>query len=100
MTVFAFTESIRYRLTVASRVAAAAVGGYALTSALALLMALLWPVWPGVEGSQVLSFAVYVPIVLWAFHARSVWRVWGWLMLWTLLASGLCWWLLRQGGAA
>lgn len=98
-------DLIRYRLGVASRVLAAVIGGYALMSALAVLLALplsWW--WPMPRGQAVLvttyvGFLAYVPVVLWVFHTRSAVHAWGWLLLWTALAALACWALL-QGGAA
>jgi uncharacterized iron-regulated membrane protein len=46
-----------------------------------------------------LGFLAYVPVVLWVFHTRSAVHAWGWLLLWTALATLACWALL-QGGAA
>lgn len=94
-----------YRWGVASRVLAAAVGGYALVSALAVLLALplsWW--WPMARGQAVLvttyiGFLLYVPVVLWVFHTRRAVRAWSWLLLWTALASLACWWLLKGGAA-
>jgi len=94
-----------YRLGVASRVLAAAIGGYALISALAVLLALplsWW--WPMARGQAVLittyiGFLLYVPVVLWVFHTRSAVRAWGWLLLWTVLATLACWGLLKGSAA-
>jgi len=101
----AFTRDARYRLGVASRVLAAAIGGYALIAALAVLLALplsWW--WPMPRGQAVLittyiGFLAYVPVLLWVFHTRSAMRAWGWLSLWTALASLMCWVLLKGGAA-
>ena len=101
----AFTRNTHYRLGVASRVLAGAIGGYALMSALTVLLALplsWW--WPMSRGQAVLvttyiSFLAYVPVLLWVFHTRSAARAWGWLLLWTALASLACWGFLRGGAA-
>jgi hypothetical protein len=93
-----FSAAARYRLAVASRVLAAVIGGYALTSALTVLLALVSPVSPPKMAAQLVSFPLYLCLLLWIFHARSVARVWGWLVFWTLVAVALCWWTL-QGGA-
>ena len=93
--------SARYRWAVASRVAAAALGGYALTSAATVVLALLWPIpkAQGVLAATMLSFVIYTVAVLWAFHARSLWRVWGVMLGGTALLAALAW-LLDAGGAA
>ena len=94
-----FSPSVRYRLSVASRVLAAIFGAYALTSAITVLLALVSPIAPPKMAAQLMSFPVYLCLVLWVFHAKSVIRVWGGLVFWTLVAVGLCWWKL-QGGAS
>ena len=93
---------IRYRLAVTSRVLAAAVGGYALTAAIATLMSLLMPLQlaQSVEIGTFLSFGVYAVVLCWAFHVRSVSRLWVWLIVWTALVALACWGLLRHGGGA
>ncbi|MGC3982070.1 MAG: hypothetical protein QM808_12485 [Steroidobacteraceae bacterium] len=71
-------EDIRYRLSVASRVLAAFVGGYAFTSAVTVLLALLWPL-PKAEAiyaADMLSFTLYVLVLIWAFSVRRVRVVW------------------------
>ena len=94
----------RYRWQVASRALAAAVGGYALASALGTLLALLWPVPPaqGVAASTMLSFVWYVVAVLWVFHTRSLARAWLGMLVPAALIALLCWWLVPAtplGGA-
>jgi hypothetical protein len=94
--------SVQYRLSVASRVLAAAVGGYALASACGTLLSLILPMQhaQAAKAGTYLSFAVYAVILCWAFHTRSATRAWVWLAAWTAAVAMLCWWLLRQGGAA
>lgn len=97
-----FGEDTRHRLGVASRVLAAAIGGYALTSALTTLLLALFMSAPDVQGRIAAlkpGFLIGIPILLWVFHTRSAVRVWGWLALWTALASAACWWLLKGGAA-
>ncbi|MCB5190923.1 DUF3649 domain-containing protein [Methylobacillus arboreus] len=91
----------RYRLMVASRILAAVVAGYALTSSASILLALLLPI-PKAEAvlaSTMLSFAVYAGVVIWVFQARSATRAWVGLLLPLAVLSLLCW-LLMPGGAA
>jgi hypothetical protein len=71
----------RRRWSIASRVLAAVVGGYALTSLLTLALPLgLAPL--GVNQAQALlaattaSFVAYAAIVMTVFHARSAARAW------------------------
>lgn len=95
----------RHRLGVASRVLAAAIGGYALMAALSVLLALplsWW--WPMERGQAVLvttylGFLLYVPVVLWVFHTRSAARAWIGLTFWTALAVLACFGLLKGGAA-
>ncbi|RIV80915.1 iron transporter [Aurantiacibacter xanthus] len=95
------TMSARYRWTVASRVAAAALGGYALTSAATVVLTLLWPL-PKAQAllaASMLSFVLYTIVVLWAFHCRSLRRVWTVMALGTAMLA-LAAWSLGAGGAA
>jgi hypothetical protein len=72
------------RRSVASRVLAAAGGGYALTSLLTLAVPLLLAA-AGIDRAQALlattmgSFVAYAVIVMAVFHARSATRAWIWL---------------------
>ncbi len=93
-----------YRWSVASRVAAAALGGYALTSAATVLLSLLWPA-PRAQAvlwATMISFTVYTVAVIWAVHARSAGRAWAGMVAGTVLLSGIAWllWLAEQGGGA
>lgn len=90
-----------YRWAIASRVAAAIVGGYVLTSAVTVLMALLWPA-PKAEAvlwATLLSFTVYTVVVIWVFTTRTATRAWVGLVAGTALISALAW-LLKTGAAA
>ncbi|TBU96576.1 DUF3649 domain-containing protein [Stutzerimonas kirkiae] len=91
----------RYRWSVASRVFAAVFGGYALTSAITLLLALVWPLprAQAVLAASLPSFLLYGLIVLWVFSVRSATRAWVGLAVPTLLLDGACW-LLLPGGTA
>lgn len=91
----------RHRWSVASRMLAAALGGYALASALAVLLGLLLPLEraQAVNLGMDLGFLLYVPILLWTFHTRSAARAWGWLLLWSGAAALLAWWLLKGSAA-
>ncbi|MDH4990671.1 DUF3649 domain-containing protein [Aquamicrobium lusatiense] len=97
----ALTENVRYRLQVLSRVVAAAIGGYALASAIAVLLALIWPL-PRAEAvlvSSMLSFIWYTVAVIWVFSTRSATRAWIGMVAPTLVIALICWWLLPvQGG--
>lgn len=97
----ASTLTTAYRWSVASRVAAATIGGYALASAATVLLALLWPV-PKAQGvlwATMLSFAVYTVAVVWVFWTRSAARAWIGMAVGTAVCAGLAW-LLMLGGRA
>lgn len=86
-----------YRWAVASRVAAAALGGYALTSAATLLLALWWPA-PRAQAvlwATMLSFTVYTVVVVWVFCTATARRAWGGVLIGTAVLCGLAW--LSQG---
>ena len=95
------SESARYRWAVFSRVLAAAVGGYALTSAAIVLLALIWPL-PRAEAvgaATLVSFALYAVAVIWVFSTHSAWRAWVGIVVPTASFALVAWWLL-PGGAA
>lgn len=80
-----------YRWSVTSRVLAAVFGGYALTSAATVLLALVWPL-PKAQAllsATMLSFALYAVIVIWVFTTRTATRAWIGLIGATALVSGL-----------
>lgn len=67
---------------VASRVCAAAIGGYVLaslaTAAFSLLLPRLWSI-PRAEAvltATLLSFVLYTVVVIWVFTTRSAVRAW------------------------
>ncbi|MBH1965715.1 MAG: iron transporter [Comamonadaceae bacterium] len=97
----ASTPTAAYRWSVVSRVAAAALGGYALSSAATVLLALIWPA-PKAQAllwATMLSFLVYTAAVIWAFYTRSASRAWMGMASGTALCTGLAWWLIRGAGA-
>lgn len=91
-----------WRWSIASRVLAAALGGYALAALLSSALALLLPRVSNASRADavliasLLSFAVYTVAALWVFHARSASRAWAGLGLWAL-ASGMMILALRAG---
>lgn len=82
----------RYRLAVASRTLAAAVGGYALaaafTAAAAHALAQAMPRVEAVLTATMLAWLVYAAGVAWVFFARSAWQAWCGMLL-PALALGL-----------
>lgn len=91
----------RRRWSIAARVLAASVGGYALTSLLNLALPLALASF-GVNQAQALlatttaSFLIYAAIIMAVFHARSAARAWAWLAA-SALPLGLVVWLLLPG---
>ncbi|GEM_PF-262649 len=74
---------VRQRLAVASRVAAALIGGYALSALSSMCLAQFLPLAraEAVVLAMTLSFLVYLPAVLWCFACRTAWRAWFGLLL-------------------
>jgi hypothetical protein len=69
------------RLSVASRILAAFVGGYALTSLLSIAFALLLALFgmnkaEAVLATTIASFLIYAVIVMAVIHARTAARAW------------------------
>lgn len=93
-------QSARYRWMVASRVLAAVVGAYALTSSALVLLALLWPLpqAEAVAASTMLSFLLYALIIIWIFTVKRLKTVWLGLIISSAVCSGLSW-LLLSGAA-
>ncbi len=79
-------QSADLRWSVASRVLAAVLGGYALTNLVIVTLSLAWPGNPAraVLGASLLGFLIYAGIVMWVFAVRTAKRAW----LGLLLASG------------
>lgn len=79
------SPAANHLLSVTSRVLAAVVGGYALTSLLNIALPLVLAK-AGVSMAQTLlsitmaSFLVWAAIIMGTFHARSAVRAWIWLM--------------------
>jgi hypothetical protein len=79
--------STLYRWSIASRVLAAIVGGYALAALLSAVLALALPRISNASRadavliSTLLSFVVYTVVALWVFCARTALRGWLWLFL-------------------
>jgi hypothetical protein len=83
------TVSSSYRWMIASRVLAASVGAYILSSLSASVLALLLPLVTGMSRAEgvltatLLSFVIYTCIALWVFCCRSAIRVWVWQLAWS-----------------
>ncbi len=92
-----------YRWRVASRVLAAALGGYAVTSLATALLARGLRALEGssqagaVLGATLFGFTLYTALVIWVFSTRSATRAWAGMAL-SALVLGL--WLLALRMAA
>ncbi|QOT79215.1 DUF3649 domain-containing protein [Cupriavidus basilensis] len=79
--------SARYRWMVACQVLAATLGGYALASLFAAMLALALPVVAGVSRAAsvlvatLLAFAFYTAVAIWVFSTRSAMRAWAGLVI-------------------
>jgi protein-S-isoprenylcysteine O-methyltransferase Ste14 len=87
-----------HRLGVASRIAAAALGGYLLASLSSICLAWTLPLArpEAVVSSMMLAFIVYLIVVLWCFACRSASRAWAGIALPALalaLADGALYWV-------
>ena len=79
-----YASNARRRRSLASRVLAAVVGGYALTSLSTLAVPMLFSAAglrqaPALHATTMVGFLVYAGIVIAVFHARSATRAWTWL---------------------
>lgn len=83
------------RLAVASRVLAAIIGSFLLTSAIQLLLILLLPFsqeppFPqSTQAADLLGYGIQVGIVLWVFHVPDLKRAWLWPLAWTVVCYAL-----------
>lgn len=98
------TDAARRRWSIAARVLAATLGGYAVTSLLTLTVPLVLGIF-GVNQAQALlavttaSFPVYAAVVMAVFHARSAMHAWALLAITASLLGVVVWLLLpRTGG--
>ena len=71
-------ELTRYRWQVASRVLAAVLGGYVLSSLVGVFLSIALPLSrsDAVVTANVLSFAIYTGAVIWVFAVGTLRRAW------------------------
>ncbi|MBP5856546.1 DUF3649 domain-containing protein [Marivibrio halodurans] len=80
-------------LSVLSRVAAAALGGYACAAAVSVWVSHIVPA-PRVEGvttGLLIGFAVFVGAVVWVFAATTARRAWAGVLSVTVLFAVMAW---------
>jgi len=82
---------VSYRLAVASRVLAAVLGGYVLTSLVSICVALSLPMArsEAVLVSLMTSFVFYLLAILWCFACRSAGRAWAGMALPSLVLAAI-----------
>ncbi|MDR4495824.1 MAG: DUF3649 domain-containing protein [Nitrospirales bacterium] len=80
-------------IVVTSRVAAAALGGYALTYACTAFLSVVLPLArsEAVVTASMVSFLIYTAAILWAFAAATPILAWFVLLIPTVLFGGLSW---------
>ena len=78
-------------MSVASRVAAAILGGYALAASSATFFAVFLPLSPveATVAGTFLAIVAYVCAAMWAFAARTAWLAWIGLLVPSALAMAL-----------
>jgi hypothetical protein len=83
----------RYRLAVASRVAAAALGGYAAAALCACLLAVTLPLTPIARAvTATLTALLLMPVFVMAcFWVRSALAAWAWMAGFCALFGGAAW---------
>lgn len=89
-----FSGSAAIRLSIAARIAAAVIGGYALAHTLSIALAAPMPTARAEAALSAIqgSFLVYTAAVLWAFAARSALVAWLGLLAPTVFAGLFaCW---------
>ena len=82
-----------YRLSVASRVVAAILGGYVLTALATMALAVFLPM-SKAEASltaTLLSFLIYGCAVIWVFATRTAWRAWTGIVVPAVVLAVLIW---------
>ncbi|MFP6848310.1 MAG: DUF3649 domain-containing protein [Pseudomonas sp.] len=84
-------------LTLLSRTAAAIFGGYALTSAVVIMLGAVLPLpkSQAILAASLASFAVYTAAIIWVFAVQDNRRAWLGLLLPAVLLALLGWWLGR-----
>lgn len=82
-----------------SRVIAAIVGGYLLANITAILLSYLLP---GSQANNVmtgmlLSFIIYMIVVIWVFAVKTVWRAWQGIFVPGFIGAISIWFLIPKG---
>jgi uncharacterized protein DUF3649 len=81
------------RLAIASRVAAAVLGGYVFANVVAIFLAMVLPMprASAVLAMTLASFALYAAAAIWVFAARTATRAWLGLLVPIAVLGGLSW---------
>ncbi|WP_083276730.1 DUF3649 domain-containing protein [Sphingobium phenoxybenzoativorans] len=86
-------HALRYRLSVASRVVAAALGGYALAAAISMALARALPMSraEAVTTATILAVLAMPAAAIWVFAARTAWLAWAGVSAVTMCAAAIAW---------
>ncbi|WP_434405229.1 DUF3649 domain-containing protein [Sphingobium sp. DN12] len=92
-----------HRIAIASRILAASLGGYAVTSLVIVALGALLPIFGVARSSVILgatiaSFPIWAGIVMAVFHARTARRAWTGLAIVAATLGILIW--LSVGGVS
>tara|TARA_R110000824_G_scaffold104206_6_gene247259 strand:- start:4137 stop:4433 length:297 start_codon:yes stop_codon:yes gene_type:complete len=95
MSVTSRTRAAVSPLEIIQRTVAAAVGGYGLAWAASVLMARGLPLsrYEAMQWAVLASFLIYLCVVLWAFRARPLTRMWAGILTPGAVCTGLAWWV-------
>jgi hypothetical protein len=87
-------------LEIIQRTAAAVLGGYGLAWAASVLMARGLPLsrYEAMQWAVLASCLIYLCVVLWAFRARPLARMWGGILIPAAVCAGLAHWLGPAAG--
>lgn len=74
---------------------AAVLGGYGVAYAASVLMARGLPLsrYEAMQWAILASFPIYLCVVLWAFRARPLMRMWKGVLGLAGICAGLAWWM-------
>ena len=89
----------RYRWLVFSRVLAALIPAFLLINTLGVALTFLLPMaqHSAIAWVTLFSFAGYCALIMWVFHAKSLRKIWGALLLAIAFTSGISWWFIQMG---
>lgn len=80
---------------IGQRVVAAVLGGYGVACAVSVLMVQSLPLsrYEATQWAILASFLIYLCVILWAFRARPLTRMWAGILGPAATCAGLAWWV-------